>query len=213
VHYATRRPILTRVTQNGATLALQRHALLTAGSVSATAAAARRPDRRLFSAVPASARRRRPAIDRRPVLNKPHIRTQRVAGEVLSAPVAPELAGAKRRISAHCQQRLVSRIGLRPPGNRDRSLLPWITMSMQKRARNLVRVDDAIERLEHHDDEHVVVESVLTAARHASPDRGGLSRARAATAKRRETRVHRHRARSPLMSTNPRLTISSGSDR
>jgi len=128
MYCATRKPILTRVTQKGATLALQRHALPTAGSASATAAAARRPDRRLFSAVPAPARRRRPAIDRRPVLNKPHIRTQRVAGEVLSAPVAPELAGAKRRISAHCQQRLKRKVSDRERRGgtvEDTSILSW----------------------------------------------------------------------------------------
>ena len=44
---------------------------------------------------------------------------------------------------------------------------------------------------EHHDDEHVVVEGVLVAAGHAGPDRAGLSRARTATAKRREARVPR----------------------
>src|SRR5438094_1787415 len=43
-------------------------------------------------------------------------------------------------------------------------------------------------RLEHYDDEHVVVEGVLVPAWHARPDRAGLSRARAAAAKRRETR-------------------------
>src|SRR2546426_6847234 len=38
MYYATRRPILTRVCQKVASLALQRHALPTAGSASATAA-------------------------------------------------------------------------------------------------------------------------------------------------------------------------------
>ena len=60
--------------------------------------------------------RRRPAIDRPPVLNEPHIRTQRVAGQVLGARVAPELTGLERRVAAYRQQRLVSRVGLQPPG-------------------------------------------------------------------------------------------------
>src|SRR5262249_30597089 len=156
--------------------------LLTAGSTSATAAAAGHPDRRLFSAVPAPARRRRPAIERRPVLNESHIGTQRVAGDVLRARVAPELASAERRIPAHGEQRLIPRIGLRPPGKPRQIVVALDHHVDAERARNLVRVDDAVERLEHHDDEHVVVESVLVAARHASPDRAGLSRARAATA-------------------------------
>src|SRR5437667_10451430 len=90
----------------------QRQVLLT--SASATAAAGH-PDRRLFSGVPAPARRWRPAIDRWPVLHEPHIGTQGVAGQVLLPRVAPELAGVERRIAAHGQQRLVARVGLRPP--------------------------------------------------------------------------------------------------
>src|SRR5262245_63982992 len=84
------------------------------GLLLAAAAAATSTDRRLFS-VSASARRRRPAIHRGAVLHESHVRTERIAREVLLARVAPELSGFERRVAAHVQQRLISRIVLRPP--------------------------------------------------------------------------------------------------
>src|SRR5436190_15084290 len=83
-------------------------------STTTTAAAAGHSDRRLFGAVSTPARRGRPTVDRRSVLDEPNIWTERIAGEVLLARVAPELAGAQRRIAAHRQHRLVARVGLRP---------------------------------------------------------------------------------------------------
>src|SRR5437762_9024104 len=79
-------------------------------TAAASAAAARHADGRLFIVAPPPARRRRPAIEPWSALHQPHIRTQRVAGQVLSAAVAPELARLQRRIAAHAQQRLVSRV-------------------------------------------------------------------------------------------------------
>src|SRR5262249_4795867 len=57
-----------------------------------------------------------------------------------------------------------------------------------ERARNFVGVDDAIERLDHEDDEHVVVERVLVAARDIRPDPASLAGPRAAAAKWRAPR-------------------------
>src|SRR5262249_36196014 len=156
-------------------------------AASASAASAGHADCRFFSA--ASARRRRPAVHWRSVLHEPHIRTERVPGEGLLTRVAPEFARLKRRIPAHRQHGLVPRVGLAPTGEA-REIGVFLDHHIDtQRPGNFISVDDAVDGLDHDDDEHVVVVRVLVSAGDPGPDRPGLARAGAAPAKRREARV------------------------
>src|SRR5688572_28452167 len=93
-----------------------------------------------------------------------------MARQVLLARVAPVLSCLQRRVVADVQQRFVAGIARGPAGE-----IRQVTVSLDdyvetERVGDLVDVDDALDRLEHHDDEEVVVNRLAIAAGRIRPE-------------------------------------------
>ena len=101
---------------------------------------------------------RHEAILRRPVLMESRVRAQAIARRELESGVAPVLAGLVGRVAHLRQQILIPIVGLREAAEAREIAVAQNDDVDAGRGRDLVRVVDALERFDHHDAQHVVVD-------------------------------------------------------